>query len=106
MRPAAGTRPTTADLRAAYGEAHGHGRGADRLEEIAAALAESRVDTLRVEAHRRIPGRRDGARGGSAQSADVLDDLAGATLRTGGEVIVLEAARMPAKTGAAAVFRY
>jgi len=37
---------------------------------------------------------------------DVLDDLAEAALRSGGEVIVLEAARMPSRTGAAAVFRY
>lgn len=35
-----------------------------------------------------------------------MDDLAEAVLRTGGEVIVLEADRMPSKTGAAAVFWY
>jgi len=35
-----------------------------------------------------------------------LDDLAEAALRTGAEVIVLEAARMPSTSGAAALFRY
>jgi hypothetical protein len=103
----------------AYGEAHGHGRGSDRLEEIAAAVAQSRVSTLLLEADRRVPGSVDATQGtvayaGDAQSdvaadpasSDVLDDLAEAALRTGSEVIVLESARMPSKTGAAATFRY
>ena len=103
----------------AYGEASGHGRGSARLEEIAAALAQSRVSTFLVEADRRIPGSvdpvlgtvtyaRDGQDDDAADTAvsDVLDDLAEAALRTGGEVIVLPADRMPARTGAAAVFRY
>lgn len=105
----------------AYREARGHGRGSDRLEEIAAALAQGRVGTLLVEADRRIPGSVDAAQGtvayaDDAQSeaaadpdpaaSDVLDDLAEATLRTGGEVIVLPGGLIPATTGAAAVFRY
>lgn len=103
----------------AYGEAHGHNRGSDALEEIAAALAQSRVGTLLLEADRRIPGSIDATQGtityakdaeGDAaadpKASDVLDDLAEAALRTGGEVIVLPADRMPSKTGAAAVFRY
>lgn len=113
----------------AYGEAHGHGRGSDRLEEIAVALAQSRVGTLLLEADRRVAGSADATRGAvtytsasasdghagqtaataadlEAGSSDVLDDLAEAAMRTGAEVIVLEAARMPSKTGAAAVFRY
>ena len=103
----------------AYGEARGRGRGSDRLEEIAAALAQSRVGTLLVDADRRVPGSvdatlgtltevNDGLTDGADDPAvsDVLDDLAEATLRTGGEVIVLEAARLPSTSGAAAVFRY
>ena len=39
-------------------------------------------------------------------ASGVLDDLAEGTLRIGGEVTVLEAARMPSRTGAAAIFRY
>ncbi|MGH8303023.1 MAG: hypothetical protein ACRET5_16310 [Steroidobacteraceae bacterium] len=38
--------------------------------------------------------------------SDVLDDLAEAALRTGGEVIVLEPARMPSATDVAATFRH
>lgn len=101
-----------------YGEARAHGRGAQRLEEVAAAVAQSRIATLMVEADRRIPGRLDASQGTIAYEApprevsteasgsDVLDDLAEAVLSTGGEVMVLEAARMPSTTGAAAVFRY
>lgn len=102
-----------------YGEARGHNRGSDRLYKIAAALAQSRVGTLLVEADRIVPGSLDAEQGtvtysGNGQTdgtrdvedSDVLDDLAEAALRTGAEVIVLEAARMPSKTGAAAVFRY
>lgn len=103
----------------AYGEARAQGSGSDRFEEIAAALAQGRVGTLLVEADRRVSGsidatlgritRADDAPTGGAADlglSDVLDDLAEATLLTGGEVIVLEAARMPSRSGAAAVFRY
>lgn len=91
------------------------------LEEIAAALAQNRVNTLLVEADRRIPGSVDAVQGTIARVAatqgdgaadpgasDVLDDLAEAALRTGGEVIeiMVEPARMPSRTGAAVVFRY
>lgn len=82
----------------AYGEARGHGRASDRPDEIAAALTQSRVGTLLLEADRRIPGR--------AADSDVLDDLAEAALATGAEVLVLPAERMPTSSGAAAVFRY
>ena len=77
------------------------------------------MGTLLVEADRRVPGSYDAAQGaithvknpgGEADRdpgvTDVLDDPAEAALRTGGEVIVLEPARMPATTGAAALFRY
>jgi hypothetical protein len=82
----------------AYGEARGHGRASDRLDEIAAAVTQGRVGTLLLEADRRIPG--------SAADSDVLDDLAEAALGTSAEVIVLPPDRMPTNTGAAAVFRY
>jgi hypothetical protein len=47
----------------AYGEARGHGRASDRLEEIATALAQGRVGTLLLQADRRIPGSVDTAEG-------------------------------------------
>lgn len=108
----------------AYGEArghgHGHGRALDQLEETATTLAAGRVGTLLPEANRRIPGSVDAAEGtvlpylqepqgsgaASAGAADVLEELAEAAVRTGAEVIVLEADRMPSRSGAAAVFRH
>lgn len=108
-----------ASLLEAYGAARSHGRGTSRLEDIAAGVAQSRVGTLLVEADRRIPGSVDAVQGtvtiaiaegwtsGAATDlriSDVLDDLAEAALRTGAEVIVLEADRMPSRSGAAAVF--
>jgi len=106
----------------AYGEARAHGRGAGRLEDIAAGVAQGRVSTLLVEADRRIPGSVDavlgtvtiaiadgwtnGAAATDLRTSDVLDDLAEAALRTGAEVIVLEADRMPSTSGAAAIFQY
>ena len=101
----------------ACGEARGHGRASDRLE-IAAALAQHRVGTLLLASDRRIAGSLDAEQGsitypeggrsprrGDPGSGDVLD-FAEAALRTGSEVIVLEADRMPAESAAAAVFRY
>lgn len=85
---------------------------------LARSRRESRVGTLLVAADRRIRGSVDATQGaithagGAAAAAtdagisDVLDDLAEAALRAGGEVIVLEAARKPSRTAAAAVFRY
>jgi hypothetical protein len=39
-------------------------------------------------------------------AGDVLDDVAEAVLRNGGEVIVVPRERMPASTGLAAIYRY
>lgn len=103
-----------------YQEARAHGRGSDRAEEVAAALAEGRVGTLLVEADRRIPGRLDPVRGrisldpgaasgGSAAAAaeeDVLDDLAEAVLRTRGEVVIAPREQMPTDRGLAAIYRF
>jgi len=64
------------------------------------------VGTLLLDADQRIPGGADAAGEANPEGSDVLDDLAEAALRTGAEVIVLPADRMPSKPGAAAVFRY
>jgi len=37
---------------------------------------------------------------------DMLDDLAEAVLRNGGDVIIVPPARMPSTTGLAAIYRY
>ncbi|RPH67165.1 MAG: hypothetical protein EHM83_02175 [Burkholderiales bacterium] len=59
----------------------------------------------------RAPGRLDAA-SGTVHAAelkdpdDLLDDLAGQVLRTGGEVVVAPAERMPSTTGLAAIYRH
>lgn len=87
--------------------------GSADLTDVAKAVSASRVQTLLVEAERFIPGRFDPATGdvhpgrpAEAEVDDVLDDLAEAVLRTGGEVVVVPAARMPTDTGLAATFRH
>lgn len=87
--------------------------GSDDLRKIAMAAAESRVDTLLVEADRRIPGQLNPETGSMAlrkkddpQADDLLDDLAELVLNRGGEVLVLPPGDMPAKTGVAAIYRF
>lgn len=43
---------------------------------------------------------------GDPTVGDMLDDLAEAVLRTGGDVVVVPTERMPSDTGLAASFRY
>ncbi|HUG68900.1 MAG TPA: hypothetical protein VMM76_14220 [Pirellulaceae bacterium] len=88
-------------------------RGSDDLNEVAQAIAAGRVGTLLVEADRQIPGRIDRAtgqvEGGELDDPDVddvLDDLAELAMKMGGEVVVVPAERMPATTGAAAIYRF
>lgn len=111
VRPAYERR--LAGLAEDFRTARSRGLGADRLEDVAAAVAGSRVGTLLVDADRVVPGRFDPATGEVRPAAladpevdDVLDDLAEAVLRRGGQVVVVPAAAMPADTGLAATFRF
>lgn len=83
------------------------------VSEIAAAAVSGRVSTLLVEADRRTPGHPktdDGvihpAPGKDPEVDDLLDDVAESVLKTGGEVIVVPADRMPTDTGLAALYRF
>ena len=96
-----------------FGAARAAQRGADGLHEVAAAIASGRVETLLLEADRRIGGRLDAETGEVIAAAladpevdDVLDDLAEGVIRTGGEVVIVPAGRMPSNTGLAAIFRF
>lgn len=40
------------------------------------------------------------------ETDDVLDDLSEYVLKTGGEVVIVPAERMPTRTGAAAIYRF
>ena len=96
-----------------FADARPKGLGADGVAQVALAAAASRVETLLVEAERRIPGRLDPVSGRLTLSAledpqvdDLLDDLAELVLSRGGQVVVVPAADMPTAAGVAAVFRF
>jgi len=83
------------------------------LSDVAAAAVAGRVGALLLEADRQIPGRIDAKTGAvqfdeanDPQVDDMLDDLAEQVLRTGGEVIMVPAERMPVTSGLAAIYRY
>lgn len=89
------------------------GMAASNLDEVAQAAAAERIGMLLIEADRVIPGRFDPATGevrldrlADPDVDDLIDDLAEAVLRTGGEVVVVPAGRMPTDTGLAATFRH
>ncbi|HEY8505869.1 MAG TPA: hypothetical protein VIL46_14895 [Gemmataceae bacterium] len=95
-----------------YRTAAARGLGASDLGEVARAVAAGRVGVLLIDADRVIPGRFDPTTGevrpdrlADPEVDDLIDDLAEAVLRTGGEVVVVPAERMPTDTGLAATFR-
>jgi len=83
------------------------------LADIGNAVVAGRVATLLIDADRVVPGSLDTATGAvrfgelaDPNTDDLLDDLAEATLRQGGEVVVVPSDRMPVQSGAAATYRY
>ncbi len=85
----------------------------DDLAASARAVVAGRIDTLLVEADRQVPGRLDADNGeitfgklDDPHTDDLLDDLGERVLRTGGDVVVVPAERMPTSTGLAAIYRY
>ena len=96
-----------------YGVAKGKAQGSDLLDDIAKAAVEGRVATLLIEADRIVPGHIDAATGKvtvgklhDPEVDDLLDDLGELVLKTGGNVVMVPAERMPTTTGAAGVFRF
>jgi hypothetical protein len=100
--------------RDAFGHARSKGHGSDVLGDVAAAVVQGRVRTLLVESGRRIWGMLNPVTGEilpgdparNAYDVDLLDELAEATLVSGGEVFVLTRDEMPTANGIAAVFRF
>lgn len=87
--------------------------GTSDLSDAAAAAVTGRVGVLLVEAERQIPGKLDPSTGRTVpgeladpRTDDLLDDLAELVLKTGGQVVIVPAERMPTKSGLAATFRY
>jgi hypothetical protein len=102
-----------AGLVAQFSEARAKGLGDDDLDRIGRAVAARRIGTLLIEAERQVPGRIVDAAGrveagdlDHPETDDLLDDLGERVLQTGGEVVVVPAARMPTGTGAAAIYRF
>lgn len=96
-----------------YHAATAAGMAASDLNDVAKAAGAMRIGELLVDADRVIPGRFAPATGevlpgrlADPEVGDVIDDLAAAVLRAGGDVVVVPAVRMPTDTGLAATFRH
>lgn len=88
-------------------------RGSSDISEIARAAEEGRVDTLVVSLDEAVYGRLEDGIGSfvpgeeaSVSTYDVLDELVGRTVRTGGRVLATPGDHLPEGTKAAAIFRY
>lgn len=97
----------------AFQAAHAKQLGSGDLSDLGAAVVAGRVGTLLVDADRVVPGRLDVQTGAiepgtlaAPDTDDLIDDLAEAVLRSGGEVVVVPSERMPVQSGAAAIYRY
>ncbi|MCJ7593030.1 MAG: hypothetical protein MUO51_16930 [Woeseiaceae bacterium] len=102
-----------ASLREQFEQARSKGVGSDDLAQVAEAAASGRVETLLVDADRQVAGRLDGATGrvelanrSDTHVDDLLDDVGELVAKQGGTVLVIPAARMPLRTGLAAIYRY
>lgn len=95
-----------------YENARAKFQASDDIAEISRATVENKISTLLIESGRIIKGKilEDGKLSeeipGDSTHEDVLDDIAEAVFRNGGEVVVLPKERMPSTTGAAAIYRY
>lgn len=97
----------------AFGVARARAMASADRSDVAAAAAQGRVQTLLVEAERRLPGRVDASSGnivqdeaGDPEVDDVLDDIAELVLAKGGEVLYVAAACLPDDSGLAAIYRF
>ncbi len=83
------------------------------LAQVANAAAKGQVETLMVDVSASQPGTIDPATGlvtiadePGATTYDICDEIVGLTLRAGGEVLPVEAGRLPYDSPVAAIFRY
>jgi hypothetical protein len=96
-----------------FGASRAEDRSGADLAEIAKAAAAGRISTLLIEADRVVPGRFHSETGaiefaplGDPGVDDLLDDLGEHGLKTGCEVVIVPAGRMPTDTGIAAIYRF
>lgn len=86
-----------------------HDRASTDLREIAKAVQRGRVDRIFVAEDKTVCGAVDPAGGVVADSddgADILNELAAATIWMGGEAHVLPADQIPGSSGVAALYRF
>lgn len=83
------------------------------LSDAARAAIAGRIRVLLLEADRQVAGRLNHQTGeiqfddlNDPEVDDLLDDLGEHVLRTGGEVVMVPAERMPTESGLAAIYRY
>lgn len=100
-------------LKENYGTASARSLASDEVTTIGRLALEGRVSLLLVDADQRLPGKMHPETGAITDKTlcdpkvdDIFDDLAEATLRTGGEVVMVPGEAMPTKTGLAAIFRF
>ena len=102
-----------AELVEAFGTAKAQKKGSGDLNEVAVAALDGRVMMLLIDADKTVGGKLDRLNRRAARFDradpnvdDLLDDVAEEVLRTGGNVMVLPADKMPTDTGAAAMYRF
>ncbi|HZJ97757.1 MAG TPA: hypothetical protein VFD12_07990 [Oligella sp.] len=99
---------------ARFNHAHGTGLANGDLNRTLAAILDGRVETLLVDADKRVAGKvhREERRielledFSSPEAEDVLDDLAEMVLRRGGAVKIIPSQYMPTDSGVASIYRY
>jgi Bacterial archaeo-eukaryotic release factor family 3 len=96
-----------------FGRAKSKGLGSDELAPVAEAAVIGRVATLLIDADRHVAGRIDEASGridygdlAHPEIDDLLDDLGELVVKKGGQIVIVPAERMPARTGIAAIYRF
>jgi len=96
-----------------FGAARARELGDDDLARVARSAVAGRVTTLLVEADRHIGGRIDPVTGAiefddlaDPEVDDLLDDLGELVMKSGGQIVVVPAERMPTRTGIAAIYRF
>lgn len=99
---------------ARFNQAHGTGLANGDLNRTLAAILDGRVETLLVDAEKRVAGKIDRDERkielledfSDPEAEDVLDDLAEMVLRRGGEVKIIPSQYMPTDTGLASIYRF
>ena len=97
-----------------FAQEKANGKGSDDMKEIGVAAVEGKIETLIIEADRMIANKLTNHVTGNIQNRDLtnpkvddlLDDLGELVMKKGGNVMVLQADKMPSETGLAAIFRY